>query len=108
MTAKCVVVLVTCPNRRTASTLAQRVVKARLAACVNSIPGIESHFWWGGKIDRGRESLLLIKTTASRFEPLRRFLLRHHPYDVPEIVALPIVAAHRPYTAWVAQSVRSA
>lgn len=101
----CVVVLVTCPNRRVATQLASRLVNARLAACVNVIPGLESLFWWGGKVDRAREVLLLIKTTAKRFEALRRLVVRLHPYDVPEILALPVVKAHQPYLQWVASSV---
>lgn len=99
------VVLVTCPNRRVATQLATRIVRARLAACVNIIPGIDSIFWWEGKVDRAREVLLLIKTTARRFESLRRAITRHHPYDVPEILALPIVKSHQPYAQWVASSV---
>lgn len=102
---RCLVVLVTCPSRRVAAQLATRLVNARLAACVNIIPGIDSLFWWEGKVDRAREVLLLIKTTATRFESLRRAIARHHPYDVPEILALPIVNAHQPYMRWIASSV---
>ncbi|MBI4353734.1 MAG: divalent-cation tolerance protein CutA [Candidatus Omnitrophica bacterium] len=100
------VVLVTCPNRRLAGQLARRLVSTHLAACVNIVPAVESLFWWEGKVDRAREVLLLIKTTTKRFESLRRMIARHHPYDVPEILALPIHAAHRPYAAWLASTVR--
>ena len=101
----CVVVLVTCPNRRSAAQLARHVVAERVAACVNLLPRIDSVFWWCGNVDRAQEVLLLIKTTARRFSALKRIILKRHPYDLPEVIALPIVAAHRPYTAWIAQSV---
>ena len=104
---RCVVVVVTCPSLNSAKRIAQHVVKARAAACVNILPGVHSLFWWHGKVDRAKEVLLLIKTTAQRFPALKRAVLRAHPYDLPEVIALPIVAAHRPYTAWVAQSVSS-
>ena len=105
---KIIVVLVTCPSRAVAARLARQLVARRLAACVNIVPGLTSLFWWKGKIDRCRETLLLIKTTAAGFEPLRRAVLALHPYDVPEIIALPVGAAHPPYRRWVAANVRPA
>ncbi len=96
-----VVVLVTCPTRAVARRLANQLVKDRLAACVNVLPGIDSTFWWQGKIDRCREVLLLIKTTAGRFPQLSRAVTELHPYEVPEVIALPLAAGHRPYLAWV-------
>ena len=100
-----IVVLVTCPSRAVARRLATVLIHERVAACVNVVPGIESVFWWQGRVDRSRELLLLIKTTLRRFEPLRRAILAHHPYDVPEIIALPIAAGHPPYVRWVVESV---
>ena len=102
---KIIVVLVTCPTRAVAGRLARALVARRLAACVNIVPGLTSLFWWQGKVDRCRETLLLIKTTAAGFERLRRAVLTLHPYAVPEVIALPVVAAHAPYQAWVAASV---
>ena len=99
---KTIVVLVTCPSQAVARRLAQRLVGEHLAACVNVVPGVESTFRWQGKVERCREALLLIKTTAARFKELRRAVLRLHPYDVPEIIALPVVAGHPPYLHWVA------
>ena len=99
-----VVVLVTCPTRAVASRLAQRLIGERVAACVNVIPDVESTFRWQGKIERCRETLLVIKTTATRFTQLKRAVLRLHPYDVPEIIALPVVAGHAPYLRWVVDS----
>jgi len=99
------VVLVTCPSRRHAATLATALVRRRLAACVNLVPDVHSVFWWNGKIDRARETLLVIKTTAARFEALRRAVRALHPYDVPEILALPVRRGHPPYLQWIRHSV---
>ncbi|MBI2495744.1 MAG: divalent-cation tolerance protein CutA [Candidatus Omnitrophica bacterium] len=107
MRAELLVVLVTCPTCAIARRLASTLVEERLAACVNALPGVESIFRWQGKVERCREVLLLIKTTARRFERLRRAVMALHPYDVPEIIALPIVAGHRPYLRWVRSSVSS-
>ena len=96
------VALVTCPSPAVARRLARRLVDERVAACVNVVLGVESTFRWQGKVERCREALLLIKTTAARFKELRRAVLRLHPYDVPEIIALPVVAGHPPYLRWVA------
>ena len=103
--ARVYLVLVTCPTVRTARTLAHAAVKSRLAACVNLVPKVESVFWWQGKVNQARETLLLLKTTGARFESLRRWLCRRHPYDIPEILALPIERAHQPYLRWVLESV---
>ena len=100
------VVLVTCPTKRIAQRIATTLVDKRLAACVNILPDIRSIFRWEGKVDRATEILLVIKTTARRFESLRRAIRRLHPYQVPEIIALSITKAHPPYLAWIARSVR--
>jgi periplasmic divalent cation tolerance protein len=101
-----VVVLVTCPDLKTGRRIAEALVGRRLAACVNLLPGVSSVFRWEGKVDRAREALLIIKTTAGRFEALRRQVLRLHPYEVPEVIAMPIAAGHQPYLRWVSQSAR--
>ncbi len=103
-----VVVLVTCPTRALAHRLARHLVSRRLAACANIVPGLTSLFRWKGKIDRCRETLLLLKTTAAGFESLRRAVLTLHPYEVPEIISLPVGAAHSPYRRWVSVNVRPA
>ncbi len=102
---QCVVVLVTCPNRVPAKRLAAALVSKRLAACVNIVPGLESLFRWDSKMDRAKEVLLIIKTTAKRLPALQRAVLALHPYDVPEIIALPIIAGHPPYLRWLRDSV---
>ena len=101
---KVIVVLVACPTVAVARRLARRLIERRLAACVNAVPAVESTFRWQGKIEQCRETLLLIKTAAARFEPLRRAIKGLHPYDAPEIIALPVVAGHAPYLKWVGKS----
>lgn len=103
---RALVVFVTCPNRRQAQRLAETVVRRRLAACVNILPDVDSRFWWQGRVDRACETLLMMKTTVKGFEPLRRVVSDLHPYDVPEIIAIPIQRAHQPYLRWIQASVR--
>ena len=104
-TPRCIVVLVTCPTRAVARRIATALVTRRLAACVNLLSGVESTFRWRGKVDRCREVLLLIKTTRERFGSLARVLVRLHPYEVPEVIALPIIAGSPRYLRWVGASV---
>ena len=98
------VVLVTCPTRQHATRLAKTLVTQRLAACVNILSNVRYVFWWQGKVDEAAEALLVIKTTARRFEPLRRAIRAGHPYKVPEIIALAITNAHQPYLKWLTES----
>jgi periplasmic divalent cation tolerance protein len=100
-----IVVYVTCPSPAVGQRLAKALVSRRVAACVNMLPGVSSTYVWDGVVERAREALLIIKTTRAAFDRLRRLVVQLHPYDVPEIIALPLVAAHPPYAAWVADSV---
>lgn len=93
-------VLVTAPDLETARKLATVVLEAKLAACVNLVPGLESHYWWQGKLDHSAEVLLLLKTSVRRLPALERLLLQLHPYDTPEIVALPVLTATARYRHW--------
>ena len=102
-----IVVLVTCPTAAVARRIAREVVLQRLCACVNLLPRVESVFVWKGKLERCRELLLLIKTTAGRFEALQRAVINLHPYEVPEVIALPLCAGHPPYLAWIQREVRA-
>ncbi len=106
--ARAAVVLVTCPSRAAAGRLARALVRAQVAACVNVVPGVTSLYRWRGRIERSAEVLLIIKTTRAQVEALRREVVAHHPYEVPEVLALPVSAGHRPYLAWVRASVRPA
>ena len=102
------VVLVTTPDLKTARVLAKAVLRARLAACVNIIPKIESHFWWQGKIESAAELLLVMKTTQPKLRALEKCVVKHHPYDTPEFLALPLAGGHARYLAWLASSVQPA
>ena len=90
------------PDR--AEEIARAVLAPRLAACVNIVPGVVSLYWWEGAIQRDAESTLLIKTTADLVPALTAALLAAHPYAVPEVVALPLVAGegNAAYRAWLA------
>ena len=101
----CIVVMVTCPSRAVARRLATAVVEQGLAACVNGLPAVESTFRWQGKVARCREVLLIIKTTAARFASLNAAVVSLHPYDVPEVIAVPVSCGHPPYLRWVASSI---
>lgn len=101
-----VVVLVTAPDLKTARALAEAVLQPRLAACVNIVPRLESHYWWQGKLEQGAEVLLIIKTAHRRLPALEKAILARHPYDTPEILALPIQAGTVRYLDWLAQSIQ--
>ena len=102
---KYAVVLVTTPDVKTARKLARAALEARLIACANVIPKIESHYWWQGKIESGAEVLLVLKTTTARLAALEKLIVAKHPYDTPEFLVLPISRGNKRYLEWVAQSV---
>jgi len=91
----------TCPDAASAQVLADALVAESLAACVNRLPGIHSTYRWRGGVTTEREQLLLIKTAASRFEALKARLLELHPYELPELVAVPVTYGHATYLDWV-------
>jgi periplasmic divalent cation tolerance protein len=102
-----VVVLVTCGSAKEARRIARTVVGQKLAACVNILDApVRSIYRWKGKVESAREFLLVIKTSRRRLPALQKRVEQLHSYDVPEIIALPIVAGARGYLAWVAESVR--
>lgn len=99
--------LVTCPATA-AETLARQLVEARVAACVNVLPGVRSVYRWQGTVEMADEALLLIKHSQDGFEALRGVVLAAHPYELPEIIAVPISQGHAPYLAWILASCTSA
>jgi periplasmic divalent cation tolerance protein len=98
------VVLVTAPDLKTARTLAKAALSAKLIACANLVPKIESHYRWQGKIESGTEVLMILKTTKSRLAALERLLLAKHPYITPEILALTPQSGTEKYLAWLDES----
>ena len=101
MSKETMIVLTTCGNDEDAGALARALVERRLAACVNAVSKVASTYRWKGEVQHDQETLLIIKTSAERFEALREALVALHPYELPEVVALPIVAGHAPYLEWI-------
>lgn len=96
------VVLVTAPSPEKAAELARALVEERLAACGNVVPGLRSIYRWEGELHDDAEALLLLKTTRARFDALRARVVELHPYDVPEVLALPVEAGSAGTLAWIA------
>jgi len=100
------IVLVTAPNLKVARFLAKAALEARLAACANLVPKIESHYWWQGKIESGAEVLIIFKTRKSRLAALEKLVIAKHPYDTPEFLILTLDAGSRKYLEWLAANSR--
>lgn len=94
----------TCPDEKSASALAAALVERRLAACVSQIPAVRSTYRWEGKLCHDQEVMLLIKTTADNFAALEAQVVKLHPYEVPELIAMPIKRGHQPYLDWLVAS----
>ena len=99
------IVLCTCPDLATAERIAETVVGERLAACVNIVPGLTSIYRWEGQIQRDAELLLLIKTRQEVYPLLEARIRELHPYQIPEIIALPIQIGSAAYLDWIAVQV---
>jgi periplasmic divalent cation tolerance protein len=99
------VIFITCSSTKEAGIVARGLVEKKLAACVNMAP-VTSVFSWKGKIERCRETLLIVKTTGARRQAVERFVKSLHSYEVPEIIALPITGGNRAYLRWLHASVR--
>lgn len=99
-------VVTTAPDSAVAEELAGRVVEERLAACANVVPGVTSLYWWEGKVQRDGEVLVVFKTVSERFDALRDRIAELHPYDVPEILAVPVPGGSHEYLEWVRREVR--
>ncbi len=99
-------VLCTIDDGRRADELASLLVERNLAACVNLLGGITSVYLWQGKRERAQEILMLIKTTDERYDELEETLLDAHPYELPEIVAVPITDGLPAYLSWINNTVK--
>lgn len=100
------VVLVTTTSPEQAAGIARAVVEERLAACGNVLPQLSSIYRWEGAVREDAETLLLLKTTRDRFEALRARVVSLHPYEVPEVIAVPVALGHAAYLDWVEASTR--
>ena len=101
-----IVVLTTAPDAKTARALAKRLVAGRSAACVSVKEGFVSYYRWKGKVVKAQEALLLIKSEKGKFAKIKRTLQAAHPYEVPEIISLPIVQGSSEYLSWLSASLK--
>lgn len=101
VTSDCQIVLTTCPDADTAGRIARALVEERLAACVNLLPPMRSVYRWKGQVEDASEQLLIIKCSAARFAALSARLRALHPYELPEIIAIPITDGLPEYLAWI-------
>ena len=99
-------VVVTAPDLKTARKLARAALQARLVACANLVPKIESHYWWQGKIESSAEVLVILKATKAKLAALEKLIVKNHPYDTPEFIVLPITTGNKRYLEWLSRSVR--
>jgi len=99
-----ILVLITASDKEEAEAIARALVEKRLAACVNIIADVGSLFWWQGKVDRAREALCIVKSKKEKFPVLQKLVRSLHSYDVPEIIALPLVAGAKNYLDWIDES----
>ena len=101
-----ILILSACPEAGVAGDIAQALVAAKLAACVNIIPGIASRFRWLGRIEQAEEHLLIIKTTHDRYSDVEKKIRSMHPYELPEIIAVPVAGGLAEYLDWIDQETR--
>jgi periplasmic divalent cation tolerance protein len=99
-----VVVLITTGTKKEAHSIAQLLLNERKAVCVNILSQVDSLFWWKGKLDSAQESLLVVKTRASLLPEIVTLVKRAHSYEVPEIIALPIIGGNEDYLTWLDSS----
>jgi periplasmic divalent cation tolerance protein len=97
--------LTTCPNQETATRIAEALVTERLATCVNQLPNVRSTYFWDGRLQNDDEILLMIKTTLSQVRGLESRLKAVHPYELPELIVLPVIAGNEAYLRWVREGV---
>jgi len=100
MVTQFIVIFITIDTPANAQKLADKLLAARKAACVNIIPKISSQYWWQGKIEKADELMLIVKTRAILLNELIALVKQNHPYSVPEIIALPIIGGNPDYLSW--------
>ena len=101
-----IVIFITAANKKEAQAIAIALVEKRLVACVNIVDKIDSFFWWKKKIDSAKEVLLIAKSKKSNFRKIIKLVRVKHSYEVPEIIALPIISGYKPYLEWIDDSLR--
>jgi len=101
-----IVILITASSSEEAHKIAEVLLNQRKAACVNIVPGVSSLFWWQDKLDSAQESLLIVKTKASLLPEVISLVKEVHSYDVPEIIALPIIGGNQDYLEWIGKEAK--
>jgi len=101
-----IVLFITASNSEEAYKIAEVLLNQRKAACVNIVPGVSSLFWWQDKLDSAQESLLIVKTKASLLPEIISLVKGIHSYDIPEIIALPIIGGNQDYLEWIGKEVK--
>lgn len=99
-------ILTTCPDLPVAHQIAEGLISEKLAACVNILPSLVSVYEWQGEIEQATECQLIIKTTESNWPNVQSYIKSQHPYDVPEIICLPIEDGDKDYLAWIEQNTK--
>ena len=102
--ARYIVILITSDSIEEADHIARVLLEKKKVACVNIVRGIDSYFWWEGKVDSARENLLIAKTRTSLLPEVVALVRKIHSYDVPEVIALPIIGGNQDYLEWIDQS----
>jgi periplasmic divalent cation tolerance protein len=95
------IILCTCPDQATAENIARLLIERKLAACVNILPGLTSYYRWQGQVESAQELLLLIKSSDARYSAVEAAILENHPYELPEIVAVPVEQGLPDYLHWI-------
>lgn len=106
MPGKIAVILCTCPDRASADVIAQALVRTRLAACVNELPGVTSTYRWDGKVCREEEIMLIIKTDMDYCIQVEQCIADLHPNELPEVIAMPVTGGSQAYLDWVTSSLQ--
>ncbi len=95
------IILCTCPDKESAENIARQLINDKIAACINILPGITSIYTWQGNIETDQEHLLLIKTRKDRFQTVEKSIQTCHPYEIPEIIAIPVENGLAEYLQWI-------
>lgn len=101
-----IIIFITCPNKKEAQHIGRALIQKKLAACVNIIGKVESLFWWQAKVDKAAEVLLVVKSKKAKLGKVIKLVKSLHSYDVPEIIAMPIIGGYKPYLDWIDDSLR--
>jgi periplasmic divalent cation tolerance protein len=101
-----IAIFVTCSSKNEAKKIVKNLLNSKLVACANIFEGVKSFFWWKGKVHKAIEAFIIIKTVKRNFPIVRKRIKEIHSYEVPEIIALPIVEGEKNYLGWISESTK--